>query len=175
MLERILESFENVLQNSGELFGIFSGNISRELLIDFSMVIIIIAITIFLISIILLLAFSRKSSEEKVALQIISNMKNLKDGKKQFETTNDSGVEKTKTSEFETTKKPSVIKETEVNLKQLLIKKFKPIIEKQLKSNITINDFKASNEKFFVKITVQGNNLELVLDSSGKIIDYKRI
>jgi type II secretory pathway pseudopilin PulG len=175
MLEKVLESFENVLQNSGELFGIFSGNISRELLIDFSMVIIIIAITIFLISIILLLAFSRKSSEEKVALQIISNMKNLKDGKKQFETTNDSGVEKTKTSEFETTKKPSVIKETEVNLKQLLIKKFKPIIEKQLKSNITINDFKASNEKFFVKITVQGNNLELVLDSSGKIIDYKRI
>jgi hypothetical protein len=159
MLERILESFENVLQNQSELFGIFTGNISRELLIDFSIVIIIIAITIFLISIILLLIFSRKSSEEKVALQIISNMKNLKDGKKQFETT----------------KKPNVIKETEVNLKQLLIKKFKPIIEKQLKSNIIINDFKASDEKFFVKITVQGNNLELVLDSSGKIIDYKRI
>ena len=67
------------------------------------------------------------------------------------------------------------IKKSEFTLKEMLIKKFKPLIEKQLHSKVEFVDFKANNDQFVAKINVQEHLLELILDSSGKILDYKNL
>jgi len=67
------------------------------------------------------------------------------------------------------------IKKEEFSLKKLLIDKFKPVIEKQLKTKVVIKDFNAKENNFLVLVEISGKKLLLVLDSSGKIIDYKKV
>lgn len=82
-------------------------------------------------------------------------------------------------SDLESGKKESqpklVIKKEEFSLKKLLIDKFKPVIEKQLKTKVVIKDFNAKGNNFLALIEVSNKKLLLVLDSSGNIIDYKKV
>ena len=70
---------------------------------------------------------------------------------------------------------PHIIRPDELSLKEMLVNKFKPIIEKQLQTKIEVKDFSARGDNFVSHILVQGHELELTLDSSGKIVDYKRL
>lgn len=123
-------------------------------LVAISILIIIISIAIIIVCIIILFL---KSSEEKKAREVLKHLDNLRDSKIQ--------------------KKPLPIleiKKDELSLKKLLIEKFKPSIENQLKTKVIIVDFNAKGENFLALIEVSGTKLLLVLDSSGKIIDYKK-
>ena len=61
------------------------------------------------------------------------------------------------------------------SLKQMLIEKFKPSIEKQLKTSIEVLNLSASGENFFAQVDIAGTKLLLTLDPAGKIIDYKKV
>lgn len=155
---------QDFFSRMGELLeGILTGNLSNSQFIDLSIIIIFFSIILIIISIIVLLFFSKKSSEEKVVEKILLEMDNLKKGNRII-------VEKEKNIGQKNLKTNS-----EINLKQLLIKKFQPIIEEQLKTKVVVKEFNSLKQNFVVKINVQDNDLELILDSSGKIIDYKKL
>jgi len=117
----------------------------------------IIAISIIVIVISLVVLFILKSKEEKKASEILLRLSALRDNKVVLS-------------------KPTLaIKKDELSLKKLLIDKFKPVIEKQLKTSVDILDFNAKGETFLVLIMAAGAKLLLVLDSSGKIVDYKKV
>ncbi len=123
-------------------------------LVTLSLVIIFISLAIIVVCIILLFL---KSSEEKKAAEVLKHLENLRGAK------------------FEKKVVPILeIKKDELSLKKLLIEKFKPSIEKQLKTKIEVIDFNAKGNNFLALIDVSGTKLLLVLDSSGKIIDYKK-
>jgi hypothetical protein len=67
------------------------------------------------------------------------------------------------------------IKKNESTLKELLIKKFKPKIELQLSSKVVVLDFNAKENNFLALVEISGVRVLLSLDSSGKIIDYKKV
>ncbi len=157
IFETILNSFQNVLTNQNEiLLNILNGSLTKNQLTDISIIILTIAIIFFVLSIIILIIFARKTREEKIAKKIISEVHLFESGEKKIV-------------------KKSNLKENDLNLKQLLVKKFQPVIEKQLKTSVIVEDFGSKNDKFVAKINVQNHKLELVLDSSGQIIDYKRL
>ncbi|MDD3084227.1 MAG: hypothetical protein PHP82_04350 [Candidatus ainarchaeum sp.] len=156
----MINSVINTLSNFGGIInGFLTNSLNNTQIIDLSITIIIISIIIIIFSGLILIFFLRKTREEKIAEKIVFEMNLIKKGKK-FLLKED---------------KKNYIKDGELNLKQLLTKKFKPLIEKQLKSQVIIEDFNAKENNFVTKINVQGNKLELILDSSGKIIDYKRL
>lgn len=84
--------------------------------------------------------------------------------------------EKTVLTKVDEAKKENVgeKKEPTISLKDILIKKFTPKIEAQLKTNVNILDFKSKGSDFEALIEVEGTKLTIILDNSGKIIDYKK-
>lgn len=80
-------------------------------------------------------------------------------------------VEKVENAKKENT---SEKKEPTISLKDILIKKFSPKIDAQLKTKINILDFKSKGNDFEALIEVEGTRLTIILDNSGKIIDYKK-
>ncbi len=64
---------------------------------------------------------------------------------------------------------------TQSSLKTLLIKKFKPKIESQLGSKVNIIEFNSAESKLTALIEIADVKILLSLDSSGKIIDYKKV
>lgn len=168
MLEQIFNSFNNIFSNPLKLFNDFLiGSVSQQQFIDLSVIVLTISFIFFVIGIIIFFVFAKKSREEKIASKLVLEINLMKTGKKKVL------EEKVKSSNKIDVE--NQIKKGETSLKQLLIDKFKPLIEKQLKSKIDIIDFNARKENFVVKINVQGNKLELILDSSGQIVDYKRL
>jgi len=105
-----------------------------------------------------LFIISRKSQEEKSISEVISLLKNIKK--------EDNVVQKN--IEFS-------IRSGEVSLKDRLKKKFQPKIESQLKTKVEMLDFNAQDKNFLALISISGLKILLTLDSSGKIIDYKKI
>ncbi|NMA44264.1 MAG: hypothetical protein GX950_00415 [Candidatus Diapherotrites archaeon] len=123
-------------------------------LVTISLIILLISFLIIIVSVIILLL---KSSDEKKATEVVKHLDNLRENK------------------FEEKEVPVLeIKKDELSLKKLLIEKFKPSIEKQLKTKVEVTDFNAKGNNFLALIDVNGTKLLLVLDSSGKIIDYKK-
>ncbi|HNV01059.1 MAG TPA: hypothetical protein PKK60_01370 [archaeon] len=123
-------------------------------IIEVSLFIIFLSIAIIFVCLIILFF---KNSEEKKAAQVIKHLSDLRVGK----------VVKKEQPILE-------IKKSEISLKKMLVDKFKPIIEKQLKSKVNIVDFNGKEDSFLALVEVSGVKLLLVLDSSGKIIDYKK-
>jgi hypothetical protein len=66
------------------------------------------------------------------------------------------------------------VKNSNESLKILLISKFKPVIEDQLKLSVDIVDVVSKGDGFILEIEIENKNLLLTVDSSGKILDYKR-
>jgi hypothetical protein len=172
IIEQLVLSFDNALNSlfNGELLeGFLNGTINNSQLIDISFLIVLLAIIIFIITIIIRLIIFKKSKEELIAQKIIKKVLtlDLPSTKKNIEKENKK-IKSQANSKME-------IKENELTLKEMLIKKFKPKIEEQLHTDVTIIDFNAKKESFFTTINVQGHKLKLILDSSGKIIDYENL
>ncbi len=151
-----------------------------SLLISVASIIILLSVVLIVIAIIILLVFGRGTREERAAKRILGHVKKIKSGKvkpvlqeKEENIVAKQGMPKESVS-LPGKKEKLVIKKEEFSLKQMLVKKFKPIIEKQLKTEIEIIDFNAKEDNFLALINVGGAKLLLVLDSSGKIIDYKK-
>lgn len=134
--------------------------LTTELLVQISLVLISLSIIVILVSVFLILN-KKKTIEEQQAQRILDSLQALKEGKSL-----------TKESKPEPV---LVIKKEEHSLKSMLIKKFKPKIESQLSTKVNVLDFNAKEENFLVLIEISGVRLLLTLDSSGKIIDYKKV
>ncbi|MFA5764087.1 MAG: hypothetical protein WC915_04705 [archaeon] len=160
----MINLFTNLLQGS-----LTSGD-----LVDLAFIIIGVALILIIISAIILFLVNKKSREEKTAQSILKNISLIRNGKIKNIDLKKEELQKDKVENIKT-KEPLQIKETEISLKQLLIKKFQPKVESQLHTKIKILDFNAKKNNFVAKINVQGHDLEIELDSSGKIIDYKNL
>ena len=134
--------------------------LSNELIFQLALIIILISLVIIALSVFIILN-KKRTVEEKKAQVILDTLRTLKEGK------------------TVTSTKPAApkleIKKEESSLKAMLIKKFKPKIEAQLSSKVTVFDFNAKEENFLVLVEVSGVRLLLTLDSSGKILDYKKV
>ena len=111
----------------------------------------------------------RKSKEETHAQKILDSLKLLKEGK------SINSVEEEPKEDKKAPAKGLEIKKEEGSLKQLLIKKFKPKAEGQLGAKIEVLDFNAKENNFLMLCVISGVKILLTLDSSGKIIDYKKV
>jgi FtsZ-interacting cell division protein ZipA len=134
-----------------------------------SVIIIIIAVIIIAVSIIVNIFVTRKSREEAVAKGVLKNVKLIQKGKLKPKTN-----EEVKKEEKIVKNESKKAKNEGVSMKEHLSKKFKPKIEKQLKTKINLLDFTPKGKDFNALIEVGGVKVLLVLDPSGKIIDYKK-
>ncbi len=153
------------------LDSIISGSLNAEQFVELSVWLMFVAIVLILISFIVVAIFNRRSKEEKMALKIIKQVGLMREGKYVKNEKNDFKKE----SKNEVKEEKLHIGKSETSLKQMLMKKFLPVIENQIHAKVVINDFNARGENFIAQVSVQGHNLELVLDSTGKIIDYKNL
>jgi hypothetical protein len=128
--------------------------ITTDLLINFSVILIILAVIVIGVS---LFIFYRKTNEEKFASEILVRLKDMEH----------KGVVQSNVS--------LEIQPHETSLKDRLKKKFQPKIESQLNTKVNITDFNAKGQDFLSLVDVSGIRILLTLDSSGKIIDYKKI
>jgi len=126
-------------------------------------------VIIIAISILVNIVFTKKSKEEAVATTVLKNVKLIEKGKLVPKTKED----KKKEEKIVATEK-TVAKTEGVTLKEHLSQKFQPKIEKQLKTKVKLLDFSGEGNKFKALIEVGGVKVLLILDSSGKIIDYKK-
>ena len=143
------------------LFGL-----EQAFLVQLSLAIIGICVVVIVAAIAAYVYFSRKSRtpEELTASHVLKHLETIR-----------KGGTVPKPSKEEKPKASLEIKGDELTLKQMLTTKFKPVIERQLKSKVEIKDFNAKGNQFLALILVGGVKLLLVLDSSGKIVDYKRV
>ncbi len=147
----------------------FSSLTNAELII-FSLQIIIISIIILFLALLIFFFYNRKTSEEINALNLLKKVENLR------KKNNQKNVVKKNKEDLNVLKDKNTIdkKSQSISLKDILIKKFKPKIEQQLQTTIEIIDFKSKDNNFEVLASISGTKLLLILDNSGKIIDYKR-
>lgn len=143
------------------LFGL-----TQAFLVQISLIIIALCVAVVVVAVVAYAYFSKKSRtpEELTASHVLKHLEIIRKG----------GAVSNPVKE-EKSKITLEINSGEITLKQMLISKFKPIIERQLKSKIEIKDFNAKGDQFLALILVGGVKLLLVLDSSGKILDYKRV
>ena len=134
-----------------------------------SILLIILAVIIITISIIVNVIVTRRSKEEEVATKVLKNIKLIQKGK-----LNPKKEKEMKKEEKVVTKEKSNGKDGGISMKEHLSQKFKPKIEKQLKTKINLLDFNGKGSDFHALVEVGGVKVMLVLDASGKIIDYKK-
>lgn len=63
----------------------------------------------------------------------------------------------------------------DVSLKDMLLKKFQPKIESQLGDKIIAHDIRPADANFELLVEVSGVTMILLVDASGKILDYKKV
>ena len=134
-----------------------------------SVLIIVIAILIIVGSIVVNLRGTKKNREETIATKVLKSVKRIQQGK-----ASPINQKEDKTLEgaiFEQSKKTE---NKDLSMKEHLSKKFKPKIEKQLKTKVNLLDLNGEGKDFEVLTEIGGVKVLLVLDSGGKIIDYKR-
>ncbi len=139
---------------------------TNQQIFDLSIQIIIVAIIIVVLGLIIFLIANKKSREERLAKKLLKQVALRRKGKI---------IPKKVEEKKEEIKGKEEIKKGEVSLKQMLVKKFQPVIERQLQTKLVVDDLNAKGDNFIAKVSVQGHKLELVLDSSGKIVDYKNL
>jgi hypothetical protein len=176
----ILKRNSTIMDLENILINLISENFESIALVDLSFLIIGIALVLIIVSFIILFLINKKSKEERTASKIIKNISLIRKGKLKIKNGSKEIVKPNKEKKVIIAEKEALgdkmeIKSTELSLKQLLIKKFTPKIEKQLHTKIKVIDFNAKKNNFITKINVQGHDLELELDSSGKIVDYKNL
>jgi len=147
-------------------------DITTGLLVEVSLLVIYFSIGVIIIVLGYLFLFKGKSLEEKKASSIIKKIEKLKKSNSFNE--NNSKV-LSKNSLKDSSSKKIDFDKTESSLKNLLIKKFKPKIESQLGSKVNILEFNLVGDKFTALILITDIKILLSIDSSGKIIDYKKV
>lgn len=158
----------------------FSLGLTNAQLVSYSVLVIEGAVVVIVVCGVIILVASRKSPEQKKAMDILSSIKKRKEGKSLPLKVPSSKAQVKKddalsSREVPSPSKPLEIKKGEFSLKQLLIKKFSPKIESQLGSKVLVLDFNAQGENFLALIVVADVKLLLTLDSSGRILDYKKV
>jgi hypothetical protein len=172
VLQRIINEFPEIVEKIINI-----NNLTNEDVIVLSAQIIIIAIIIVVISILIFILKTRKSKEEAHAHSILKKVRQLKSGNlKEIKNEEIKELGKTSKKEDKNTEKKEDVKEKKkgISIKDILIKKFKPKIESQLGTSIEILDFVSKGGDFEAKINVEGTDLTIIIDNSGKIIDYKK-
>jgi hypothetical protein len=144
-----------------------------EITTDFLVQISIIIISFSVIVIMGVLAFlffsNKKTAEEKKASSILNKIEQLKKSNgSPKDSANQIKINKSDSSKID-------FEKTDSSLKNLLIKKFKPKIESQLGSKVNIIEFNSADSKLTALIDIADVKIVLSLDSSGKIIDYKKM
>jgi hypothetical protein len=147
-------------------------DITTGLLVEVSLLVIYFSIGVIIIVLGYLFLFKGKSLEEKKASSIIKKIEKLKKSNSFNE--NNSKV-LSKNSLKDSSSKKIDFDKTESSLKNLLIKKFKTKIESQLGSKVNILEFNLVGDKFTALILITDIKILLSIDSSGKIIDYKKV
>jgi hypothetical protein len=142
-------------------------DITTDFLIQVSISVLTFSIGVIILSLIYLLLSNKKTDEEKKATNILKKVELLKK-------TNSSSP-KEKNESIKSSSKGIDFDKTQSSLKTLLIKKFKPKIESQLGSKVNIIEFNSSESKLTALIEIADVKILLSLDSSGKIIDYKKV
>lgn len=141
--------------------------LTNEEILIFSIQIIILAIMIFILAVIIFFIFNKKSREQKEAANLLKKVEAIR---KKGDLQNTNKEDKLKNE----IKKESSNKDEKISLKNILIKKFGPKIEDQLQTKIEIIDLISKGENFEVLANINETKLTLIIDNSGKIIDYKK-
>ena len=141
-------------------------------LYQLSTIVIVACIVAIVVSLVAYFKFLR-TDEEKTAQHIMNHLDLIRAGK--WASTQKSVDSKTKQPVSVSAKKSFEIKGDELTLKKMLITKFKPLIEKQLNMKVEMKDFNAKGDKFFALTVISGSKFLFDLDSSGKILAYKRV
>lgn len=151
--------------------------ITTNFLVELSLIIIYFSISVIFLVLIYLFILKGKSIEEKKASSIIKKIEKLKkaSSSKESSSKKDSSSLKNNVSSSKSSSKSIDFDKTESSLKNLLVKKFKPKIESQLGSKINILEFNSKGDKLTALILISDVKILLSLDSSGKIIDYKKV
>jgi hypothetical protein len=143
--------------------------ITTQFLVEISLAVLSFAIIVILASLAYLFLSNKKTIEEKKASSILKKIEQLKKG----------NLVSTQNNKVGSTKSASVkgidFNKTDSSLKGLLVKKFKPKIESQLGSKVNIVEFNSTDNKLTALIQIADVKILLSLDSSGKIIDYKKV
>ena len=142
-------------------------DITTDFLIQISISVLTFSIGVIILSLIYLLLSNKKTDEEKKATNILKKVELLKK--------TNSSSSKGKNESIKSPSKEIDFDKTQSSLKTLLNKKFKPKIESQLGSKVNIIEFNSSESKLTALIEIADVRILLSLDSSGKIIDYKKV
>lgn len=141
--------------------------ITTEFLVEISLSIITFSIIVIIGALAFLFLSNGKTEEEKKAGSILKKIEQLRKSNISKENTiSPTQAMNSQKIDFE---------KTDSSLKGLLIKKFKPKIESQLGSKVNILEFNSVNGKLTALIDLSDIKILLSLDSSGKIIDYKKV
>jgi hypothetical protein len=169
----ILGVFVNFFFFSKKVFILLRPSICMEIttqfLVQISLAVLSFAIVVILASLAYLFLSNKKTIEEKKATNILNKIEQLK--KVNFVSAKNSKADSTKSASI----KGIDFDKTDSSLKGLLIKKFKPKIESQLGSKVNILEFNSIDNKLTALIQIVDVKILLSLDSSGKIIDYKKV
>lgn len=135
--------------------------VARSSIMGFSVAVIAFSFVLIAAAAVIYLFRNRKSEDEKHVESVLNKVALIKSGKA-FES-----PEKIVGGESPV---------SDVSIKEMLVKKFKPKLEAQVGSAVNVIDLKAAeNSKNFVAhVEISGVKLAIVLDTSGKIIDYKK-
>jgi hypothetical protein len=153
--------------------------ITNQMLIEYSILVIEASIVIIVLGLIVIFLARRRSAEEKHAIKVLSAVEKMKAGKFAHKSAEKKPaiekVQNAKAHKESAAEKKLEISKGENSLKTMLVKKFKPKIESQLNTKVNILDFNAQNQNFLALVEISGVKLLLTLDSSGKILDYKKV
>ena len=156
-----------------DIFAIDFNLTTPQSYVQLSLLIIIVAVIIIAASLIVYVLASRKSREEQTAKHVLKKVQLMREGKfKAKPELTEKKQEKEEKKEAQELSKSN--SKASVPLKQIIIQKFQPIVEKQLQTKVEFHNLIASGDNFNAEVSVGGVKLLLVLDSGGKIIDYKR-
>ncbi len=151
--------------------------LTGALLVEYSVLAIEVSVVVIILGLIVIVLARRRSLEERHAVKVLSSVEKLRQGKFVSKSSEKASVSKSSNGRAhkDSSDKKLVISKAETSLKDMLVKKFKPKIESQLNTKVVIIDFNAQNENFLALVEISGVKLLLTLDSSGKIIDYKKV
>jgi len=172
----------------------FLGALSTDVVVQASVAIVVLAVIIIILALVIFFIRNKKSPEERAARAVLKRLELAKKGKLKKAPPQKSWASpaeqqptlasspQTPFSSSETTSPAPPVSQASsssepsgFSLKQMLIEKFKPSIEKQLKTSVEVLNLSASGENFFAQVEIAGTKLLLTLDPAGKIIDYKKV
>ncbi len=136
-------------------------SVPTDFIVGISFVLIAVSFVIIVIAVVIYAVKNRKGEEEKRIEHVLRHVEMIKTGTAwPAEKKGGKGA-------------PSA---SDVSIKEMLVKKFKPKIESQIGSKVEVIDFKAadSSKNFVAHVEISGVKLSVVLDDSGKIIDYRK-